>query len=169
MDEIEEYKEGLHYKEEVRDAVRFGYQYRLETEDDGSINYCLPDASDILLWIANMILGGLAWDKLKLLVNKLRYTVIDTKLPIDEETKSVLTEELELKKFYTYVKEFNEQSMSVTAKQFKYIREEIVADYCGKECGKIYNREHRLPTIEEYIRINREANERADRLMTLKS
>ena len=169
MDEFEEYKEGLNYKDEVKDAVRFGYQYRLEAEENGSINYCLPDASEILLWIANMILGGLAWDKLKLVINKLRYAVIDIKLPIDEETKSVLTEEMELKKFYTYVKEFNEQSMSVTANQFKYIREEIVADYYGKECEKIYNREHRLPTIEEYIRINREANERANRLMNTKS
>lgn len=169
MCELEEYKEGIDYSDEVRNAVRYGYQYRLAAEENDRINYCLPDASDILLWIANMILSGLAWDKLKLVINKLSSTVTNTKKPIDDDTKSVLTEEIELEKFYTYVKEFNEQNMSVTAKHFKYIREEIVADYFGKECGKIYDNEHRLPTIEEYIRINREANAHADRLMKVKS
>ena len=40
----------------------------------------------------------------------------DFKKPIDDDTKSVLTEEVEWEKFYTYVKKFNEQNMSVIAK-----------------------------------------------------
>lgn len=165
MCEFFEYKEGIEYSDEVKNAVRYGYQYRIVAEEDSSNNYCLIDASDIFLWIANMILSGLAWDKIKLLISQLLYKVIETNKPIDDETISVLTEEVELKKFYTYVKEFNEQSMSVTVEQFNYVREEIVADFCGKEYGKIYNNEHRLPTTEEYMRINREANAYADKVM----
>ena len=33
MTQIEEFKEGLQYSEEVRNAVRYGYMYRKEAEN----------------------------------------------------------------------------------------------------------------------------------------
>ena len=59
--------------------------------------------------------------------------------------------------------------MTVTEEQFTYIREEIIADFLEKECGKIYEQEHRLPTIQEYMRIYREALVHADKLMELQN
>ena len=55
--------------------------------------------------------------------------------------------------------------LSLTKEQFRYIREEIVADYVGEETSKIYERVHRMPTVEELMIINREANKYADQLM----
>lgn len=48
---------------------------------------------------------------------------------LSEELSKFLSDEQDLKRFYTYVKEFNEQNMTVTEEQFTYIREEIIADF----------------------------------------
>lgn len=55
--------------------------------------------------------------------------------------------------------------MAVTEKQFKYIREEIVADYVGKESEKIYKKKKRLPTVQEYMEIHKKAKVHADSLL----
>ena len=170
MDYIDEYTEGRKYSDEVINAVRYGYLYRKEAEKEErhveiSVHHCLPEASAVLLWLGNNILSGLAWDAIKVLAKKAYNKLLDSANPISSKLSALLSDERELKEFYTYVKEFNQQCMSITEKQFNYIREEIVADYYGKECGEIYKQENRQPTIQEYIRINREANEYADRLL----
>jgi len=68
MSQIEGYKEGLQYSEEVRNAVRYGYLYRKVAERRVDVHHCLADSSDVLLWIGNLILGGMGWDMLKVAV-----------------------------------------------------------------------------------------------------
>lgn len=170
MDQISVFTENKKYSDEVINAVRYGYLYRKEAEkaehhEGISVHYSLPDVSEILLWLGKNILSGLAYDAVKALAKNAYSKLLKSTNPISSKLNALLTEERELKQFYTYVTEFNQQCMSLTEKQFKYIREEIVADYYGKECGEIYNHENRLPTIQEYIRIDREANEYADRLL----
>ena len=55
--------------------------------------------------------------------------------------------------------------MSITEKQFQYVREEIVADYLGREAQKIYDLYRRLPTVHEYMDITKKANAHAKRLL----
>ena len=167
MNQLEEFKEGLHYSDEVRNAVRYGYQYRKEAEslENSTVHHCLPEPSQILLWLAKMIISGIAWDGIKVIAKNAYTTFINSKNPLSAELNNILTEECELQKFYEYVKEFNEHSMVLTEKQFKHIRDEIWADYLGKEVSKIIEQENRLPTHEEYIRIYHEVQAHTDRLM----
>ena len=167
MSQIIDYKEGQLYSDEVRNAVRYGYEYRKVAEDpkQHSLHYSLDDSPDILLWMANMIIGGVAWDAFKFAVKGLYHQVSNKSISIDGRTITIFSEEKQLKEFYDDIKEFNEQRMSVTKEQFRYIREELVADYVGEETSKIYERVHRMPTVEELMIINREANKYADQLM----
>ena len=48
---------------------------------------------------------------------------------LSEKLSKFLSDEQDLKRFYTYVKEFNEQNMTVTEEQFTYIREEIIGKF----------------------------------------
>lgn len=168
--EIEDYKEGLNYSEDVWNAVRYGYLYRVEAErqEDSSIHYSLTGVSEILLWLCENILNDLAWNGFKVLAKKTYCHLIELGSSLSAELKALFTEERELKRFYTYVKEFNENSMTATEKQLKYIREEIIADYHGKEIARIFNQEKREPTHDDYLRIVKEAEEYADKLMKLK-
>ena len=59
--------------------------------------------------------------------------------------------------------------MSITCEQRKYIREEIIADYYGREATKIYTTKNRLPNIEEYKQIHREAEAYADKILESKN
>lgn len=168
MNKISEYKIGQQYSDEVRNAVRYGYRYRKEAErlnNNLLVHACLNEEPDVLLWLANLVVCGVAWDAIKEIVKRL-YKIVnkDGKSPLNLLDVDFSDEEC-LREFYNDVKEFNEQCMSVTNEQFKYIREEIIADYYGKECAKIFNNFNRLPTIEEYKRINNEANTHADMLL----
>ena len=167
MIQLEEFKEGLHYSDEVKNAVRYGYQYRKEAEklESSFVHHCLPDPSQILLWLGQCIIGGVVWDEIKVLAKNAYTMFVNSKKPISAELNSILTEEHELQQFYKYVKEFNEQNMNLTETQFNYIREEIWVDYLGKEVSKIIEQEKRLPIHEEYIRIFHEAQAHVDRLM----
>ena len=64
---MENFRPGLQYSEHVRNAVRYGYQYRKEVEKDKeiSVDYSLGDASEVLLYIAQIIIGGITWDLIK--------------------------------------------------------------------------------------------------------
>jgi len=161
------FQEGAHYTDEVRNAVLYGYEYRKIAEDfeEQSIHYSLGDSPEILLWMANMIIGGVAWDAFKLAVKGLYHQVNNKSISLSGSIKALFNEEKQLKEFYDDIKEFNEHRMSLTKEQFKYIREEIVADYVGEVSSKIYERDHRMPTVEELIIINREASKYADQLM----
>ena len=167
MVDYEEYKEGLEYSKEVKNAVRYGYQYRKEAEEnkDSNIKYCLGDPSEILYWIANMIIGGLGWDLLKCAVKKAAKWISKQRIKTDEETNIILTDEKHLRLFYVYVKEFNEHNMSVDDKTLKYVKEEIIADYAGEAIEEIISNENRILEVEEYTKIIRNAFIYADNML----
>ena len=162
-----EYQEGLEYSERVRNAVRYGYQYRKEAEENknSNIKYCLGDPSEILYWIAQMIIGGLSWDLLKKAVKKTYEWIRKRGSSIDPESNKLLTEETQLRTFYVYVKEFDEHIMSVDEKTLKCIKEEIIANCAGENIGGIISKENRIPDVEEYVRIFRETLAYADGLL----
>ena len=170
MDIISAYIEGQKYSDKVRNAVRYGYQYRKYAEqyEDGSSHACLGEAPDVLLWLANLIITGVAWDVIKAAVKVLYSAFMQKGKKCDEETVTILKEEENLKVFYGMVVEFNEHRLTVSEVQLKYIREEIIADYFGNEVSKILGREKRLPTSEEYKRIQRGAVLYADELLKKK-
>lgn len=165
---IYEYRDNISYSDEVRYAVRYGYQYRKDAEEaeknSSSLHYCLPDASSILLWLGGVIIGGATWDILKAVTVKTFNKLFQNGEDLDKETAKVLQSEEELRVFYEYVVEFHERRMTVTEKQMKYIKEEIFADYGAQKESEIYEKEERLATIEEKKIIIREAISFADNL-----
>jgi hypothetical protein len=165
MSKLEKLQEGFQYSEEVRNAVRYGYLYRKEAEESHTVHACLSDSPELLQYLASAIISGFVWDVVKSLAKKLYRFAKKSGMSIDDMTKSVLTDEEHFEEFYNCIKEYNTRCMTITEEQFKYIREEIVADYSGKEAGKIYEKETRLPTTEEYMRITTEANAYADNVM----
>lgn len=165
MNQVEEYKDGLQYPEEVRNAVRYGYRYRKEAEERPDIHSCLVDSSDFLLWVANLVIGGISWDILKSSAEKLYKQLIKKNAKIDKHANDLFSDESKLKEFYIYIKEFHEHRMSVTEKQFLYIKEEIIADYMGNVAGEIYEQEKRMPTIEEIKEMSREAFNYAEKVL----
>ena len=167
METISTYIRGRKYSDNVRNAVRYGYLYRKEAEkhENGSLHACLGETSDVLLWLANLIVGGVAWDIIKVAAKKLYSELKRRKNKCDEETEVILKEEANLKVFYEMVVEFNEHRLTISEEQLKYIREEIIADYCGNEAGKIFAKEKRAPTIDEHKRIYSRAILYADELL----
>ena len=167
---MEQYKEGLTYSYEVKNAVRYGYQYRKEAEDiNQSLKCCLPDASDVLLWLGNAILGGYMYDKIKILAKNIKQWLKENKRNVDQETATILENEEELKVFYEYVVEFNEHRMSVTEEQKNYIKEEIFADYGAAKEVDIIHKKGRMATLEERKVIYREALIYAEKLTEIKN
>ena len=167
MSQFQGYQEGQYYSEDVISAVKFGYLYRkvAESNEDGSFNYCLDVASDILLWIANNILGDVTWEVIKLAVQKLYHKIAHSSIQLDKDTESILTDESQLKEFYVYIIEFYERRMSINDKQLQYIKEEIVADYVSHEAERIYEKENRFPTNQELSEITKSAILKADNMI----
>ena len=165
MISYQKYQKGQEYTDEIKNSVRYGYMYRREAEKNLSSHACLGDTHDILLWLATAIASGFVWDVVKSLGNRMLRKCRRNNFFQDLFLKSVLTDEKEFKLFYDYVKEYNNNCMSITEEQFKYVREEIIADYYGKKSEIIMMSENRLPTTEEYMKINREANAYADTIM----
>ena len=165
MNSFQKYQEGQEFTVEVKNSVRYGYLYRRESEKNLSSHACLGEVHDILYWMASAIAGGFVWDVVKSLRNRMLQKCRKSNFFQNVFLKSVLTDEQEFRLFYDYIKEYNNNCMSITEEQFKYIREEIIADYYGKECEKVMKSDNRLPTTEEYMRINREANAYADTIM----
>lgn len=167
---IEQYKEGITYSNEVKNAVRYGYQYRKQAEDvNQSLKFCLSDASDVLLWLCNAILGGYVYDKIKILAKNTLQWLKENKKNVDKETATVLEEEEELKIFYEYVVEFNEHRMSITEEQKNYIKEEIFADYGATKEVDIIEKKGRMATLEERKVIYRDALVYAEKLTEIKN
>ena len=167
METISTYISGQKYSDKVRNAVRYGYLYRKEAEkhENGSSHACLGETSDVLLWLANLIVGGMLWDGIKAIAKKLYSELKRRGSKCDEVTEVTLKKEVNLKVFYEMVVEFNEHRLTISEEQLKYMREEIIVDYCGNEIGKILGKEKRLPTIDEYKRIYSEAILYADELL----
>ena len=165
--DMQEFQEGLDYPKETLYAVRYGYFYRKEAEKYGneSLHACLGKAPEIIIWIANAIIGGLLYDGIKIAVKKLYNSIVKEGKKIDKTSKEILTDESKLEELYNYILEFHEHRMTATENQIKYIREEIIADYVGEKVGVIYVKEKRNPTIEELKIINKEASKLAEELI----
>lgn len=154
--------------ERTRNAVLFGYIYRKEAEqqDERSrTNFCISEISQILLWLGKMILENIAWEAIKSTAKTLYLQSTKEGAVLSKLEEAILSDEKELKEFYQDIKEFNEQRMTITEKQFQYIREEIEADVLGEELGEIYRQENRQPTIQEIIDAKRKAKQKADSIL----
>ena len=166
-----QYKENSTYSNAAIEAVRYGFQYRKEAEvyaieNRCKLNHCLPAPSDILLFLAEAIIGGIAYDVLKSVVHKTWEKLRSKKLiNKDKNVHNILTTEESLDEFYTYIKEFHQREMNITEIQEKYIKEEVCADYHGEKSAIIYEKYHRLASVEELIIINKEALQKANRII----
>lgn len=140
-------------------AVRYGYSYRKIAQlhchnSNYRLNYCLPEVNDFLLWLGSVVLSGFAWDAIKSMVKKM-YNLSREQIhkSNDKETLLVFTDETELCKFYNYVKEFQNGLSNIDDAEYRYIEEEMMADFCAEMETEIVMREKRPITIEERIQI----------------
>ena len=161
--------ENAQYTDEVKYAVRYGWQYRKEAEEhadrNAKLHYSLAEATTILYWLANLVITGVAYDLIKKYAMAFWDKLMSMKTTIPEDVNTLLIDEDELKKFVVYVKEFSSKEMSATDEQTKYIREEIIADYIGKTAGEIWTDKKRLPSHEEWLKMYQDANAFADELL----
>lgn len=161
--------ESAQYPDEVKCAVRYGWQYRREAEghaeNNAKIHYSLPEAATVLYWLANLVITGVAYDLIKKYAKTLWEKLKSMKTKIPEDVDTLLINEDELKTFVVYVKEFSTKNLTATETQVKYLREEIIADYVGQTAGEIWAAKKRLPTHEEWVTIFRDANKFADDLL----
>ena len=165
---MEDFQEGLQYSDEVINAVRYGYQYRKKIEDNennNTLRYFLPFDSQVVLWLGKLILDGLVWDAIKSSAKYLYDKLLKSGLPLDKQSKTLLTEEAELERFYTCLKEYQDHRMSITKQQFEKIREEICADFFAKESMKIFEKEQRFPTYQEILDLHIKATKYADDIL----
>jgi len=163
---------NVHYSDETKNAVLFGYIYRKEAEkqiEGTRVHFCVGEISQILLWLGKLILENIAWEAIKSTAKALYLQSTKEGKLLSKMENAILSDEIELKEFYQDVKEFNEQRMAITETQFQYLREEIEADVIGRELGKIYSQEMREPTIQEIMEANKKAKQKADGLLGLKS
>lgn len=158
--------ERTQFSNEVRWAVRYGYQYRKVADNNNSFHSCLEDASNVLLWLGELVVGGLSYDLTKKYAKTLWEKLMTMKVELPSDVDTLLIEEDELKKFVKYVNEFSSKKSSATDKQVKYIREEIIADYVSESANEIWSKQKRLPTHEEWVTIYRDANSFADDLIS---
>lgn len=165
MYQIPKYREGLQYSEEVKNAVRYGYLYRKESENNLHIHACIGNTPDILLWLANVIIGGFAWDVIKSASKKLYRKLKNHGSNLDKNTEQVLQDETHLYEFIIFIRKFYERHMSLNDEQLKYIKEEIEADYVGKKLGGIISKEKREATTQEIVEVYEEARKVADNML----
>lgn len=156
------------YDENVKWAVRYGYQYRKKAvlraeQKEGSLHFCLHDASEVLLSIGGAILSGITWDLLKFGVKKLfaalhnegRYD------SLDKETQEVLSEEKKLYEFYEYVEEYKQGFINISEEEYKYIEEEMFADFQSEEIGKLGPEKYFSLSRKEMIEVHKVAYEKS--------
>ena len=169
--ELPVFQEGLTYSDDVINAVRYGYQYRLEAErripKNYYFNYCLPEPSGIVLWLANLIINGTVWDVFKAVIKSIDDSAKQEKNEVVLQDTTLVDALHDPRRFYEYITEFKEHKMDISDKERDYIYEEIIADYTGKAAGKIYETNNRFPTPEEFRVINKEAREAADIILYL--
>ncbi len=135
-------------------AVRYGYSYRklAQLNKRSGFNCCIPEASECLLWLGGAILSGIAWDGIKTIAAKI-YSSIKTKKVINKEIEFVFSNEKELYTFYKYIKDYENGLSDIDDFEYKYIEEEMMADFCAEMETEIYMKEKRKITIEERIQI----------------
>lgn len=125
-------------------AVRYGYQYRKmaqkSIDDKNSIHMCLEDPSPILCFLANIVLSGITWDALKATAKKL-YSVIKKhkkKEQIeDKRINEIITDETKLYEFYDFIKEYESGFIHIEEIEYRYIEEEMYADFFAVEVKKV--------------------------------
>lgn len=158
---------SMQYPSSVRDAVRYGYLYRKESEVcDSNMHYSLPETSEILLWIASAVASGIVYDVIKENAKRLLSHLKERKHKFDKETEAILNDDEALKEFTVYIGEYYAHDMKITIEQEKYIKEEVDADTFGEEASKIYKETGRVVlTKEEYISIRKIAYARAEELI----
>lgn len=145
----------------VKDAVRYGYQYRIEAEknnDDGKQFHCfLAEASSFIMWLGNMVIAGIAYDVIKKKAIQLWNHLMNMKVVIPDDVNKILLDEDELKRFVTYVDEFHRGQLNASKNEIEYIKEEIAADYFAKNAGK-----NGIHSEEDLLMVFREAMQYAD-------
>lgn len=157
--------------DKVKLAVRYGYSYRkiaqAQFNKTSKINYCIPEASDILIELGSLILSGVAWDSIKAIAKSIysNYKKSNKTKKIDKETEFVLVNEKELYKFNEYIKEFENGLSNISEEEYKYIEEEMMADFCSEMLSEIYIKEKRIATIEETIQITKTAMIKINKLI----
>lgn len=137
MREEFEFNDGLQYSDEVLNAVRYGYQYRLEAEKYCQekkihVNHCLEDAPALLCWIVKLIIDGVAWDSLKKTARSVVEHFQREKRTIPPMVNEILTDQQSFQQLYEYIKEFKEgkmRSRQIIAgnKQQKFMRRKNVS------------------------------------------
>lgn len=166
--ENEAFQLGIQYSEEVKNAVRYGYQYRKKSEEQSFLHYIVGFEAEIVHWLGELIINGITWDLIKKAAKQLYDSCLISNFSLDKQSKTLLSDEKELKQFYTYVKDFNEHSMTVREEQYEYIKEEICADFFAKESMKIFESEHRFPNHQEIIACHKATKLYAEKLLNKK-
>ena len=168
MLDIQEFQDGQIYSEDIQNAVLYGYRYRIRAEEceanDIRCNFRLSETSPVLYYLTQLVISGVAYDLIKKYASRLWNKLLKMKVNIPENVEIILLDDDELKKFVTYVDEFNGKNPSVSPKVASYIKEEIVADYLGKKAGEL----GRLLTPEEIMIYTKEAFHYADELLNIK-
>ena len=154
-------------------AVRYGYQYRKiakeqVSNENGRLHYCLSDPSQILEWLAGAILSGITWDIIKKGVKKLCNLIasqIKLKDAQEKEAYEVLSDEKKLQEFYEYIIEYQEGFINISEKEYKYIEEEMMADFFAEEMSKVgisrtveHYKEATFKAIQKIQKISRRQN-----------
>ena len=153
----------------VKWAVRYGYQYRKQAvlhanDNDPSLHHCLHSASEVLLWIGGAVLSGITWDLLKLGVKKL-FTVIQSEgryESLDKETKEILSEEEKLYEFYEYVEEYQQGFVNISEEEYKYIENEMRADFESEEIAKLEPEKYFRLSRKELVEVHKVAYEKSE-------
>lgn len=169
-----EYIEDSVYSSEAYDAVRYGFKYRKISElqaksEVGRLNFCIPDSSDILIFLAEVVISGVTYDLLKSCVKKVWEKFKDrVHANNDNEITNIFTNETSLYEFYTYIQEYHEKRMNISEEQEKYIKEEVMADYCGEQSSIIFSKYKRLASVEEYKIIFKDGFQKANEIIIRK-
>ena len=169
-----DYIESKTYPLVAYDAVRYGFQYRKVAKEcansvDGKLNYCLPEPSAVLVFLANAIIGGIAYDLFKTFAKKIWAKIKNHKsIKENKEVCDLFSSEESLEQFYLHITEFHNKEMNITSIQEKYIKEEVIADYCGEKTSIIFQQTNRFPTTQENIVIHQEAYQRAESIIVRK-
>jgi hypothetical protein len=102
-----------------KNDVRYGYQYRVRTENDLKRNitgkaYALIELSEIFTFLglsmASGVVGNFAYDKLKEIISKLKDEPLIIEID-DKNFKRFLKSEAQQKKFIKYIEEYRNQKL----------------------------------------------------------
>lgn len=155
-------------------AVRYGYQYRKEAimnigREESRLHFCLPPVNEILLWLGNVILSGITFEALRAGVKILKSKILDKEFQVecDKETEAILNNDDSLFEFYNYIEEYNNGFGHLPNDEYKYIYEEMMADFSSEEMDKLISVDFFSLSQAERIEIIKEANKRAQERIDL--